>query len=179
MKRVIVGRGQMASVRSGGRAARAGAAPDAGLSSRQGPRRGDRDSAGFTLLELLVVVVIISILAIVVVPRVMDRPDQARIARAQQDIATIENALKLYRLDNLVYPTTEQGLTALVERPSTAPEPRNWAEGGYLDRLPDDPWGHPYQYLQPGVRGEFDVFSLGADSETGGTGVNADIGNWD
>ncbi|SFE41194.1 type II secretion system major pseudopilin GspG [Roseivivax sediminis] len=138
-------------------------------------RRGD---AGFTLLELMVVVVILSILALVVVPRVIDRPDQARAARAQSDIAAISSAVNLYRLDNFRYPTTEQGLQALVTRPSAPPEPENWPEGGYMDRVPEDPWGQPYQYLQPGVHGDFDVFTYGADGVADGTGADADIGSW-
>lgn len=138
----------------------------------------DRGDAGFTLLELMVVVVILSILALVVVPRVIDRPDQARAARAQSDIAAISSAVNLYRLDNFRYPTTEQGLAALVDRPSAPPEPENWAAGGYMDRLPQDPWGRPYQYLNPGVHGEFDVFTYGADGSAGGSGADADIGSW-
>lgn len=137
-----------------------------------------RRDAGFSLLELMVVVVILSILALVIVPRVIDRPDQARAARAQSDIAAIASAVNLYRLDNFRYPTTEQGLAALVTRPATDPVPANWAEGGYMDRLPVDPWGQPYQYLSPGVHGDFDVFSYGADAAPGGTGADADIGSW-
>ncbi|RMG52639.1 MAG: type II secretion system protein GspG [Gammaproteobacteria bacterium] len=134
---------------------------------------------GFTLIEIMVVVVILSILAALVVPRIMSRPDEARIAKAKQDIRALESALKLYRLDNYRYPTTDQGLEALVTRPSIPPEPRNWKEGGYIDRLPNDPWGNPYQYLSPGEHGEFDLYTLGADGAPGGEGVNADIGNWD
>ncbi|WP_375257067.1 type II secretion system major pseudopilin GspG [Citreimonas sp.] len=137
-----------------------------------------RPDAGFSLLELMVVVVILSVLALVIVPRVIDRPDQARMARAQADIAAIESAVNLYRLDNYRYPTTEQGLSALVERPTTEPEPANWAENGYMDRLPIDPWGRPYQYLAPGVHGDFDVFTYGADGTAGGTGADADTGTW-
>ena len=133
---------------------------------------------GFSLLELMVVVVIMSILALVIVPRVIDRPEQARLARAQSDIAILENALQLYKLDNLDYPTTEQGLAALVEKPTQAPVPTNYAASGYIDRLPADPWGSDYQYLSPGVRGEIDVFSFGADGVSGGEGSDADIGNW-
>ena len=135
--------------------------------------------AGFSLLELMVVVVILSILALVIVPRVIDRPDQARVARAQSDIAAVASALQLYRLDNLHYPTTDQGLAALVSRPATAPAPANYATNGYIDRLPRDPWGEPYQYLSPGVHGLYDVFTYGADSAAGGSGVDADIGSWD
>lgn len=134
--------------------------------------------AGFSLLELMVVVVIISILALVIVPRVIDRPDQARMARVQSDLAVLENALQLYKLDNFRYPTTEQGLSALVTKPDRDPVPQNWATSGYIDRLPQDPWGGAYQYLSPGVHGEFDVFSYGADGVTGGEGLNADIGSW-
>lgn len=134
--------------------------------------------AGFSLLELMVVVVILSVLALVIVPRVIDRPDQARAARAQADIAAIVSAVNLYRLDNFRYPTTEQGLEALVTQPSSDPAPANWATNGYMDRLPIDPWGQPYQYLSPGVHGDFDVFSYGANAVSGGTGADADIGSW-
>lgn len=134
--------------------------------------------AGFTLIEIMVVVVILGILAAVVVPRIMDRPDQARIIKAAQDIRALENALRLYRLDNFFYPSTDQGLEALVARPTNPPEPRRWKEGGYIDRLPSDPWGSPYKYLNPGVHGEIDIFSYGVDGRSGGEGVNAEIGNW-
>lgn len=140
-------------------------------------KAGNRDR-GLTLIELMVVVVILSILAVVIVPRVIDRPDQARVARAQADIAALSAALNLYRLDNAAYPTTDQGLQALAARPTSPPVPNNWAENGYIDRVPADPWGRPYQYLAPGVHGPFDVFSFGADGRTGGSGVNAVIGNW-
>lgn len=138
-------------------------------------RKADR---GFSLIELMVAVVILSILAVVVVPRVIDRPDQARVARARSDIAALSAALNLYRLDNAAYPTTEQGLRALVQRPASQPVPANWASGGYIDRVPRDPWGNEYQYLSPGVHGPFDLFSYGADGRPGGTGTDADIGNW-
>ena len=137
-----------------------------------------RTSRGFTLLEVMVVVVILGILAVMVVPKIISRPDEARIIAAKQDIATLMQMLKLYRLDNHRYPKTEQGLEALVAKPLDSPIPPNWKAGGYLERLPKDPWGNPYQYLNPGVRGEIDVFSLGADSVTGGEGNNADIGSW-
>jgi len=134
---------------------------------------------GFTLIEVLVVVAILAILAAIVVPRIMDRPDEARHVAAKADIGAIVQALKLYRLDNGGYPTTDQGLAALVQKPTTNPVPGNWKQGGYLERLPKDPWGGDYQYLSPGVRGEIDVFSLGADRARGGEGNAADIGNWD
>ncbi|MDF1577696.1 MAG: type II secretion system major pseudopilin GspG [Desulfurivibrionaceae bacterium] len=133
---------------------------------------------GFTLIEIMVVVVILSILAAFVVPKIMDRPDQARIVKVEQDIRAIEGSLKLYKLDNYVYPSTDQGLEALVKRPQDDPEPKNWKEGGYLDRLPLDPWGNEYLYLNPGLHGSIDIFSMGADGQPGGEGVNADIGNW-
>jgi len=139
----------------------------------------DPISSGFTLMEVLVVVAILAILAAIVVPRVMDRPDEARRVAAKADIGAIVQSLKLYRLDNGFYPSTDQGLAALVQRPTANPVPPNWKQGGYLERLPKDPWGGDYQYLNPGVRGEIDVFSLGADRARGGEGNNADIGNWD
>ncbi|MCL2297085.1 MAG: type II secretion system major pseudopilin GspG [Proteobacteria bacterium] len=135
-------------------------------------------SRGFTLIEIMVVIVILGVLAALIVPKFMDRPDEARITAAQTDIRTLMNALKLYRLDNQRYPTTEQGLNALVTRPTTPPEPANWKPGGYLERLPPDPWGNPYQYLNPGLHGEIDVFSFGADGKSGGEGNDADIGSW-
>lgn len=150
------------------------------LTASRAPRakKARRRDRGLTLIELMVVVVILSILAVVIVPRVIDRPDQARVARAQADIAALSAALNLYRLDNATYPTTDQGLQALATRPTAQPVPANWAQNGYIDRVPADPWGRPYQYLAPGVHGPFDVFSLGADGRPGGSGVNADIGNW-
>ena len=132
----------------------------------------------FTLIEVMVVVAILAVLAALIVPKVMSRPDEARVVAARQDIASLLQALKLYRLDNLRYPTTEQGLAALVTRPTLAPVPSNWKPGGYLERLPRDPWGHPYQYLSPGLHGEIDVFSFGADGAAGGEGADADIGSW-
>jgi general secretion pathway protein G len=134
---------------------------------------------GFTLLEIMVVVVIIGILGALVVPRIISRPDEARVVAARQDISSLMQALKLYRLDNQRYPTTEQGLQALVTKPATAPIPENWKSGGYVERLPKDPWRNAYQYLNPGVRGEIDVFSLGADGNPGGEGTDADVGSWD
>src|SRR5688572_12251220 len=147
-------------------------------SDRKRPINAVRQGA-FTLIEVLVVVVILGILAALVVPRIMDRPDEAKRVAAKADVGAIVQALKLYRLDNGFYPTTEQGLGALIARPSTPPVPGNWKQGGYLERLPKDPWGTDYQYLAPGVKGEIDVFSVGADKARGGDGNAADIGNWD
>ncbi len=126
----------------------------------------------------MVVVVIMGVLAALLVPRLMGRTDDARILAAKQDIATLMQALKLYRLDNQRYPTTEQGLQALIARPSNGPQPVNWKSGGYIDRLNKDPWGNPYQYASPGTRSDVDVFSYGADGQPGGTGNDADIGSW-
>ncbi len=137
-----------------------------------------RTQRGFTLLEVMVVVVILGILAALVVPKIISRPDEARIMAAKQDIASLMQALKLYRLDNQRYPTTEQGLQALIIKPTTPPIPPNWKPGGYVERLPKDPWGNPYQYLYPGVHGEIDVFSFGADGSPGGEGNDADLGSW-
>jgi len=134
-------------------------------------------ASGFTLIEVMVVVIILGILAAIVVPRVMDRPDDARITKARQDIRALESALNLYKLDNFVYPNTDQGLEALVAKPAGSPEPKNWKR--YMDRLPKDPWGVAYQFLSPGSKSDIDIFSLGADGQLGGEGVNADIGNWD
>ena len=133
---------------------------------------------GFTLIEVMVVVVILGILAALVVPKIMGRPDEARVIKARQDVQAIEAALNLYRLDTHVYPSTDQGLTALVEKPSGEPAAPNWKTGGYLDRVPQDPWGRPYQYLNPGLHGEIDIWSYGADGQEGGEGVNADLGSW-
>ena len=137
-----------------------------------------RFSPAFTLIEVMVVVVILGILAALVVPKILNRPDDARVIAAKQDIAAIMQALKLYRLDNQIYPSTDQGLQALVTKPTTAPLPSNWKAGGYLERLPRDPWKNDYQYLNPGVHGEIDIFSYGADGVAGGEGNNADIGSW-
>lgn len=146
----------------------------------QSPRRAaPKRQSAFTLIEILVVVAILGILAAIVVPRVMDRPDEAKRVAAKADIAAIVQSLKLYRLDNGFYPATDQGLAALVQKPTTNPVPGNWKQGGYLERLPRDPWGSDYQYLNPGVKGEIDVFSFGADKARGGEGSGADIGNWD
>lgn len=134
--------------------------------------------SGFTLIEILVVVVILGVLAAMVVPRIMQRPDQARIIAAKNDIRAIISALKLYRLDSGTYPSTDQGLLALVQKPETGNIPRNWKSGGYLDRLPVDPWQAQYQYLSPGIHGQIDIFSFGGDNAPGGEGTNADIGSW-
>lgn len=136
-----------------------------------------RSASGFTLIEVMVVVVILGILASVVVPKIMDRPDKARQTRAAHDVRAIQSALSLYKMDNFEYPSTNQGLEALVHQP--AGNHPNWKKGGYLDQLPKDPWGRTYQYLFPGVHGDLDVYSLGADGRPGGEGFDADIGNWE
>lgn len=133
---------------------------------------------GFTLIEVMIVVVILGILASIVVPKIMGRPDEARATRTQQDIRAIGAALDLYRLDNFSYPSTDQGLEALVTKPGNLPQGARWKQGGYLDQLPNDAWGRPYFYLRPGVHGEYDLYSFGADGVEGGSEANADIGNW-
>jgi len=141
-----------------------------------------RDSErGFTLIELMVVIVILGILAGFIVPRIMGRPEEARRLKAKMQIQAIETALKLYKLDNGFYPTTEQGLQALVEPPSVGQLPKNWRQGGYLEKgkVPKDPWGNDYVYVCPGVHGDFDLSSYGADGQPGGEGENADINNWE
>jgi general secretion pathway protein G len=137
-----------------------------------------RSNAGFSLVEILVVLVIMGLLISVVAPTVLNRADEARVQKAQADFKAIETALKIYRLDNYIYPNTEQGLEALVEPSTMDPEPRNFKEGGYLSELPIDPWGRPYLYLSPGEHGEIDIYSLGADGLSGGEDQAADIGNW-
>jgi general secretion pathway protein G len=132
--------------------------------------------AGFTLIEMMVVVVIIGVLAALIVPNVLDKLDDAKVTAARTDINTITQALKFYKLDNQRYPTQDQGLQALIAKPTTEPMPPNWKP--YLDKLPNDPWGRPYLYLNPGVKGEVDVMSYGADGQPGGEGKNADIGSW-
>jgi general secretion pathway protein G len=132
---------------------------------------------GFTLIEIMVVVVILGILAALVAPNVIRRVDDARVTKAKQDIRAYETALNLYRMDNFRYPTTEQGLQSLVQKPSD-PNIRNWKEGGYIDSLKKDPWGRDYLYISPGTRGEFDLYTLGADGQPDGEGPDADIGNW-
>ena len=137
-----------------------------------------RSQLGFTLIEVMVVIAIIGIMATLIVPQIMSKPNEARVIAAKQDINSLVQALKLYRLDNSRYPTTEQGLSALVAKPTSEPIPQNWKPNGYVDRLPKDPWGFAYQYSNPGTRAEIDVFSLGADNKPGGTGFDADLGNW-
>jgi general secretion pathway protein G len=138
-----------------------------------------RTQGGFTLIEIMVVVVILGILAALVVPQVMSRPDQAKVTVAKGDIKAVAAALDMYKLDNFAYPSTQQGLEALVKKPSGNPQPKNWNRDGYLKRLPKDPWGNDYQYLSPGTQGQFDLYSFGADGKPGGSELNADIGNWD
>jgi general secretion pathway protein G len=159
------------------------------LASRLTPRVCG-GTAGFTFIEIMVVVAILAILAALVVPRIMGRTDDAKRTAAKVQIRNIEGALQLYKLDNGVYPSTEQGLKALVEKPSIGVIPKKWKLGGYLQKLPEDPWGTPYKYLSPsqspiqnpgqnpGLRGEYDIISLGTDGEVGGEGINADISNW-
>ena len=136
------------------------------------------NNRGFTLIEIMVVVVILGILAAIVVPKFMDKPDEARITKATTDIKGIEQALGLFKLDNGFYPTTEQGLAALVSKPSIGRIPVKYQEGGYLKKVPTDPWGTPYIYLAPGIHGDFDIISYGPDAEAGGEGKNADIESW-
>ena len=138
-----------------------------------------RLSSGFTLIEIMVVIIILGILAALVVPNIMGRPDEARVTAAQSDIRGIANALDLYKLDNFNYPTTDQSLEALVNRPTGSPEPKNWNQDGYLKKVPKDPWGNDYLYLSPGAHGKYDLYSLGADGVEGGEGVDADITSWE
>jgi general secretion pathway protein G len=140
-----------------------------------------RDERGFTLIELMVVIVILGILAGLIIPRIMGRPDEARRAKARMQLESLETALKLYRLDNGNYPTTEQGLQALVEPPGVGALAKNWRQGGYLEKgkVPKDPWDNDFLYLSPGTHGDFDLSSLGADGEPGGEGKNKDINNWE
>ncbi|WP_455242119.1 type II secretion system major pseudopilin GspG [Petrachloros mirabilis] len=139
-----------------------------------------RSERGFTFIEIMVVVAILAILAALVVPRIMGRTDEAKRTAAKVQIRNIEGALQLYKLDNGVYPTTEQGLKALIEKPSVGVIPKKWKIGGYLQKLPEDPWGNPYKYLSPSpnLKGDYEVISYGTDGEPGGEGINADIANW-
>jgi general secretion pathway protein G len=155
---------------------RQAAQPGPGLGQRLAIQARSAAARGFTLIELMVVLVIIGVLAALIVPNVLDRADDARVTAARTDVTNLTQALKLYKLDNLRYPTSEQGLQALIARPSAPPSPANWKP--YLEKLPNDPWGRPYQYLSPGVKGEIDVMSFGADGQAGGEGKNADIGSW-
>lgn len=158
-------------------------APRRSLRDCRGPQRcrapGGPRARAFTLIEIMVVIVILGVLAALVVPSVLSRTDDARIVAAKTDLGAIRQALKLYRLDNQRYPTTEQGLTALATKPSEPPVPPNWKPGGYLEKVPLDPWGRAYQYLNPGLKSDVDVFTYGADGAPGGTGADADIGSWD
>lgn len=142
--------------------------------------KGQRRQRGFTLVEIMVVVVIIGILGALVVPKLLGRTGESRVTAARVDISTLMSALKLYKLDNQRYPTTEQGLQALIQKPTTGPAANGWKEGGYVERLPKDPWGNAYQYLSPGIHGgEVEIMSYGADGQPGGTGEDADIGSWE
>jgi len=140
---------------------------------------GTAMARGFTLIEIMVVIAILGIMAAIVVPKLVGHTDTAKVAAARQDIANIKQALILYKLDNQRYPTTEQGLQALVTKPTSGPAANGYKADGYLEKIPKDPWGNAYQYLCPGIKGEFDVFSFGADGQPGGEGINADIGSWD
>ena len=143
--------------------------------------RFKKDSRGFTLIEIMVVIIILGILAVYIGPKIMGRPEEARRTKAKVDISALETALKLYKLDNGVYPSTEQGLQALVEKPESGAVPTKWRDGGYLDKnkVPRDPWGNDFVYLSPGVHGDFDIISYGSDGVPGGEGQNMDVNNWE
>ncbi len=143
------------------------------------PTKLTRRSKGFTLIEIMVVLVIMGILASFVVPKIMSRVDDARVSQAKQDISTMMNALKLYKLDNQRFPTTEQGLQSLITKPTTGPAANGYKSEGYLDKLPKDPWGNQYQYSSPGLKSEVEIYTLGKDGQQGGVGYDADIGSWD
>ncbi|GAA5216550.1 type II secretion system major pseudopilin GspG [Corallincola platygyrae] len=138
----------------------------------------EKRNTGFTLLEVMVVIVILGILASLVVPNLLGNKEKADTQKVISDITALEQTLDMYKLDNAMYPTTEQGLEALVDKPTSAPEPRKYREDGYIKRLPKDPWGNEYMYLSPGERGKYDLYSLGSDGEEGGEGTAADIGSW-
>ena len=140
-----------------------------------------RDNRGFTLIEIMVVIIILGILAVYIGPKIMGRPGQAKQVKAKVDISALESALKLYKLDNGSYPATEQGLQALIEKPETGNVPKKWKEGGYLDKgkVPKDPWGYEFVYISPGVHGDFDIISYGADGVPGGEGEDKDINSWE
>ena len=144
-------------------------------------KKGNLDDRGFTLIEIMIVIVILGILAWQVVPRIMGKPEEARRLKAKMDISSLETALKMYKLDNGVYPSTEQGLQALTEAPTIGQLPKKWREGGYMEKgkIPKDPWDDDYVYLSPGLHGDFDIMSYGSDGQPGGEGNNADINNWD
>ncbi|MDA8405141.1 MAG: type II secretion system major pseudopilin GspG [Desulfobacteraceae bacterium] len=155
--------------------------PNRDISLKRINKRTSYNSQGFTLIELMVVIVILSVLAVWVAPKIMGRPEQAKQVKAKVDIQSFETALKLYRLDNGAYPTTEQGLEALVVKPDAGNIPKNWRAGGYLekDKIAKDPWGNEFVYLCPGVHGDFDIISYGADGEPGGEDYNQDINSWE
>ncbi len=140
--------------------------------------RKDSRQQGFTLLEIMVVIVILGLLVSIVAPNVLQNQDRAMVEKARADISVLEQALDMYKLDNHSYPSTDQGLDALVKKPTSSPEPRNYRSDGYIKRLPQDPWGNAYQYLQPGEHGPYDLYSTGADGDEGGEGLAGDIGNW-
>lgn len=141
-------------------------------------KKPSRKQRGFSLIEILVVLVIMGLLISIIAPNVMGRADEARVQKVFADFSAIETALRMYRLDNYNYPSSEQGLSALVERPTLEPIPRDWKSDGYLESLPVDPWGNPYLYLSPGQNGVYDIFTHGADGVRGGSGQNSDYGNW-
>ena len=140
-----------------------------------------KDNRGFTLIEIMVVIIILGILAVYIGPKIMGRPEEARRTKAKVDIAALETALKLYKLDNGIYPSTEQGLQALIEKPESGVVPKKWRDGGYLDKnkVPKDPWGNDFVYLSPGVHGDFDIISYGSDGVPGGEEQNMDVNNWE
>jgi general secretion pathway protein G len=146
--------------------------------TRSRPSRSSHRQRGFTLLEIMVVIFIIGLLVAIVAPNVLSNQDDAMQQKARADLSTLEQALDMYRMDNYRYPSTRQGLLALVEAPRQEPQPKNYREEGYIRRLPSDPWGNEYQYRSPGENGSVDIYSLGADGAPGGEGLDADIGNW-